>query len=60
MMVATFNGNTSAKIISCNSPTNVSEKIDLITFYYEPSSLVRNIPKYNILVIDGDMNGQIG
>ena len=32
MMVAMFNGNPSATII-CYSPTNVSEEMELITFY---------------------------
>ena len=45
MMVATFNGNPSTTIISCSSPTNVSEETNLITFYNELSSLVRSIPK---------------
>ena len=31
-MVATFNGNSSAAIISCYTPTNVHEKTTLITF----------------------------
>ena len=56
MMVATFNGDPRAAIISCYSPTNVSEETDLIAFYDELSSLVRSIPKYNVLVISGDMN----
>ena len=60
MMAATFNGNPKAKIISCYSPTNVSEETELVTFYEEPSSLVRSIPKHNLLVIGGDMNAQIG
>ena len=59
-MVATFNGNPSTTIISCDSPTNVSEETDLIAFYNELSSLVRCIPKHNILIIGGDMNAQIG
>ena len=59
MMVATFNGNPRATIISCYSPTNVSEETELIAFYDELSSLVRNIPKHNVLVIGGDMNAQI-
>ena len=59
-MVATFNGNPRATIISCYSPTNVSEENEIVTFYDELSSLVRSIPKHNMLVIGGDMNAQIG
>ena len=40
MMAATFNGNPRATIISCYSPTNVSEETELVTFYDELSSLV--------------------
>ena len=60
MMAATFNGNPRATIISCYSPTNVSEENELVAFYDELSSLVRSIPKHNMLVIGGDMNAQIG
>ena len=60
MMAATFNGNPRAAIFSCYSPTNVSEETELVTFYDELSSLVRSIPKHNILVIGGEMNAQIG
>ena len=60
MMAAIFNGNPRATIISCYSPTNVSEENELVTFYDELSSLVRSIPKHNMLVIGGDMNAQIG
>ena len=60
MMAATFTGNPRATIISCYSPTNVSEETELVTFYDELSSLVRNILKHNMLVIGGDMNAQIG
>ncbi len=59
-MAATFNGNPWATIISCYSPTNVNEETELVTFYDELSSLVRCIPKHNVLVIGGDMNAQIG
>ena len=55
-MAATFNGNPRATIISCYSPTNVNEETELVTFYDELSSLVRSIPKHNMLVIGGDMN----
>ena len=58
-MVATFNGNPSTTIISCYSPTNVSEETDLIAFYDELSSLARIIPKHNVFIIGGNMNAQI-
>ena len=60
MMAATFNDNPRATIISCYSPSNVGEETELVTFYDEQSSLVRSIPKHNMLVIGGDMNAQIG
>ena len=60
IMTATFNGNPRITIISCHSPTNVSEETELVAFYDELSSLVRSIPKHNVLVIGGDMNAQIG
>ena len=60
MIAATFNGNPRATIISCYSPTNVSEETELVTFYEELSSLVRSMPKHNMLVIGGDLNAQIG
>ena len=59
-MVATFNGNPRATIISCYIPTIVSEETELIAFYDELSSFVRSIPKYNVLIIGRDMNAQIG
>ena len=60
MMAATFNGNPKATIISCYSPTNVSEENEIDTFYEDQSSLVRSTPKHNLLVIGGEMNAQIG
>ena len=54
MMAATFNGNPKATIISCYSPTNVSEENEIVTFNENLSSLVRSIPKHNLLVIGGD------
>ena len=60
MLTATFNGNPRATIISCYSPTNVSEETELVAFYDELSSLVCSILKHNLLVIGGDMDAQIG
>ena len=39
---------------------NASEDTELVAFYDELSSLVRSIPRHNVLVIGGDMNAQIG
>ena len=41
-------------------PYQCCEETGLIAFYDELSSLVRSIPKHNVLVIGGDMNAQIG
>ena len=58
-MAATFNGNPKATIIYY-SPTNVNEETELVAFYDKLSSLVRRIPKHNVLVISEDMNAQVG
>ena len=59
-MVATFNGNSRATIVSCYNPTNVSEETELIAFYDELSSLVHSILEHNLSVVGEDMNAQIG
>ena len=58
-MVATFNGNSSAMIISCYGHTTAIDEIDLNACYNELFSFVRSIPKHNVLIIGGDMNAQI-
>ena len=45
----------STTIISCYSPTNVSEETDLITFYNELSSFVCSTLEDNVLIIDAKM-----
>ena len=60
MMEATFNGHPRETTISCYSPNNVIEETELIAFYDELFSLVRSIPKHNVLVIGEDMNAKIG
>ena len=59
MMHTSFNSNLGTTIVSCYSPTNVTEETDIITFYNELPSFVRHIPKHNILIIGGDVNAQI-
>ena len=59
MIVATLNSNSSTTIISCYSPTKANDEKDLDTFYNKLSSLVRSIPKHNVLIIGGDINAKI-
>ena len=51
MMCASFNSDLYTK-----SSLDSSDEKDRTTFYNELSSLVRSIPKYNVLIIRGDMN----
>ena len=60
IVIATFQGNPATTVISCYSPTNVSDVTEVDDFYVSLSSLVRHIPKHNFIVIGGDMNAQIG
>ena len=58
--IATFHGNPCTTIISCYSPTNTSPENEVEEFYDTLSSIVREVPKHNVLIIGGDMNAQIG
>ena len=58
MMVGTFNGNPTT-IIICYNPSNACDEKELYTFN-EISSILRSIPKHNVLIIGRDMNNQIG
>ena len=58
-MTATFQGNPQTTIITCYSPTNVSDEIETERFYADLSSLTRQIPKHNVLIISGDFNSQL-
>ena len=60
-MMTTFNGNPNTTIISCYSPTNVSEELDLEfeQFYLDLAYLTIQIPIHNMLVMGGDFNAQI-
>ena len=60
ILIATFNGNPAVTVISCYSPTNVSNVDDREEFYAELSELTKAVPKHNVLLIGGDMNGKIG
>ena len=59
MICASFNGNPCTTIISYYSLTNASTETVIIIFY-KLSSLVRHIPKDNILIFGRDMNAKMG
>ena len=59
IMTASFKGNP-RKTIFCYCPTKVSDEKDLDNLYNELSSLVRSIPKHNVLFIEGEINTLIG
>ena len=60
IMIANFHGNPETTVISCYSPSNVSDEIDTEIFYSDLSSLIRQVPKHNVLLIGGDFNAQLG
>ena len=60
MMCSSFNTNPCPPIITCYNRTNVNGEMDIITFNNKLPSIVRYIPKYNVLIIGEGMNAQIG
>ena len=60
IMVATFNGNPKTTVICCYSPTNVTDETEVENFYADLSSVTRQVPKHNILLIGGDFNAHLG
>ena len=60
IMIATINGNPRTTVISCYSPTNVSDEIEVERFYVNLTSVTRQIPKHNFVVIAGDFNAHLG
>ena len=53
-------GNPTTTVISCYSPTNVSEEEDVTDFYRELSNFNRLLSKHNIVIIAGDFNAHLG
>ena len=60
ILVATFHGYPEPTLISCYSPTNIADEQEAIDFYDDLSSLIRSVPKHNVLIIGGDVYTKIG
>ena len=60
IITANFNGNPITTVVSCYSPTNVSDEDDVSEFYNNMSSFTRYVPKHNVLIIAGDFNAYLG
>ena len=58
-MVVTFNGNPKTTVISCYSPTNCFDELEIQNFYHQLTDSIKNIPKHNVRIIGGDMNAKI-
>ena len=56
LIAAIFNGNPSTNITSSYNSTNVSNEGNVSDLYHN----LTGIPKYNVIVIRGDMNIKIG
>uniref|UniRef100_A0A0L8GUK5 Endonuclease/exonuclease/phosphatase domain-containing protein n=1 Tax=Octopus bimaculoides TaxID=37653 RepID=A0A0L8GUK5_OCTBM len=59
IIVVSFKGNPSITVTCCYSSTNVSDEQKVVNFYNDLSSIVRFIPKHNVLIIGGDMNARL-
>ena len=59
-MIASFNEDLAATIISCYSRTNVSDEEDIDQFHFDVTTAARSIPKHSIILVEGDMNARLG
>ena len=59
VIVATFDGNPKCTVIVVYSPTNVSDKEDIDTFYDSLDALMSAVPPHNVCLLIGDLNAQV-
>ena len=60
IICAILNGNQCTTIVPCYNPIIANDESDVTIFKDGLASLVRLIPKHNVLIIGRDMNAQIG
>ena len=60
IMIATLNENPQTTVISCYSPTNVSDESYVVSSYKEwTAAVTRHVPRHNVLVVGGDFNAHL-
>ena len=59
-MIVNFQGNPQTSVISCYSPTNISDEQETEIFYTKLTCLTIQISKHNVLIIGGDLNAHLG
>ena len=59
IMVTTFSGNPKTTVISCYSPTNCSDELEIQNFYHQLTDSIKKISKHYVLIIENDMNAKI-
>ena len=60
IMAIHFQRNPHTNVMSCYSPTNMSDEQDTERFYTDLTYFIRHIPKHNVLIIGGDFNAHLG
>ena len=58
-MTIQFHGYQQTIIISCYSPTNVSDEIETEDFYTDLTAITRQVPKHNLFLIAGNFNAHL-
>ena len=60
IMIVNFQENPQTSVISCYSPTNISDEQETEIFYTKRTCLTIKIPKHNVIIIRGDLNAHLG
>ena len=60
IMIVNFQGNPQTLVISCYSPTSISDEQETMIFYTKLKCLTRQIPKHNVLIIGEDLDAHLG
>ena len=60
MICTIFNSNIGSAIVYCNCPPSANDKTDTSILYNDLFTFGTHIPQNKVLIINGEMNTQIG